>query len=138
MTQTMLTDYEPAVSTPDRHESSRRDPSPFVTGDRVCDVHDPDSAAVVLDGSVGRADEVAIDGTGLTIAEYPTNGEYPPDDPVVQIVYEAWLERYTPGWREQAREALPEWLDGFVDQWKIPLQVYDFPASRLRSLNRNP
>ncbi|MUV85769.1 SWIM zinc finger family protein [Natronomonas sp. CBA1123] len=34
-----------------------------------------------------RADERYIDAAGCTVAEYPKNEGYPPDDPVVEVVY---------------------------------------------------
>lgn len=138
MTQTTLAEYEPAASPPDPelpNDPPRTQLSPFDIGDLVSDRADPDGVAIVLDPFVGRADEVVIDEIGMTIAEYPTNEAYPEDDPVVKVAYEIWLDRHAPGWREQAREELPAWLDTFTAEWQIPRQMYDYPANRLQAVD---
>jgi len=77
-----------------------RDPGDVVrdreTGDRL----------VVHRVQAERADAVTVPGTGTTVADYPTNAEYPADDPVVEAVY-------LRAWRDDAP------------------RVYRFPHSRL-------
>lgn len=105
--------------------------TPFDAGDRVVDTHDPADPAVVIDPAVGRADVVTVDGTDTTVATFPGNDLYPPDDVVVRVVYEAWLDHHAPGWRDQPAVVLAEWLDDYCRDWSITPQVYDYPASRL-------
>ena len=47
----------------------------------------PDTPLLVVSFTHRRADEVAVDGTGQTVAEYGENGKYSPSDPVVEVVY---------------------------------------------------
>lgn len=47
------------------------------TGDRV----------VVVEATDAPADEWVVEGTDTTVADYETNAGYPPDDPVVRVVY---------------------------------------------------
>lgn len=81
---------------------------------RPCRVEPGD---VVLDGETGDrlvvrallaadADEVPVRDGDTTVADYPTNGGYPDDDPVVEAVYLGSLDRESP-------------------------RVYRFPLSRL-------
>lgn len=86
----------------------------------------------MLNPFVGRADEIRVTGMDTTVAAFSTNKAYPDDDPVVCVVYEAWLDRHAPGWREQAAEDLPRWLAAFVEEWNLPLETYDYPANRLQ------
>lgn len=138
MTQYTLRDFEVADAStgsqaPD--EGMTEQSSLFETGDRVLDEQDPDGAAIVLDAAVGRADEITVTGSDTTVAAFATNEAYPNDDPVVCVVYEAWLDRHAPGWREQPSEDLLRWLAAFVEEWDLPLQTYDYPASRLQPAN---
>lgn len=67
-------------------------------GPALCDTCRPDDGDVVRDRETEdrlvvarvtdeRADEWVIDGTDTTAADYETNRGYPPDDPVVEVVY---------------------------------------------------
>ncbi len=64
----------------------------------LCEACYLEAGDVVLDGETGdrlvalavtdrHADEVTIPETGETVADYPTNDGYPPDDPVVEAAY---------------------------------------------------
>lgn len=74
---------------------------------------------VVVTPPGGRADEVAIPGDGRTVAEYPTNEGYDPDEPVVGAIY--------PGGRVTDEGVRP-----------AELRVYTFPRSRLRRVDPAP
>lgn len=57
-------------------------------GDVVYDgERDPGTPLLVVAVSDRRADEVVVDGTGTTVAEYGENRSYSPSDPVVEVVY---------------------------------------------------
>lgn len=138
MTQQTLADYDPAhrpTNTGSLGEVATGQPSPFAPGDRVCDEQDPEGVAIVLDPAVGRCDEVTVTGTDSTVAAFAGNGDYPSDDPVVRVVYEVWLDRHSPGWRDQSAEEIPRWLATYTSKWQIPKQTYDYPASRLRPVD---
>lgn len=70
---------------------------------------------LVVSVSDRRADEVTLDPAGTTVADYPTNGDYSPGDPVIGGIY--------PGVRMAADGPRPP-----------ELKVYSFPASRLERL----
>lgn len=77
-------------------------------GDVVYDrERDADTPLLVVAIDDRRADEVTIDGSDLTVAEYGENRSYSPSDPVVEVVY----PRSVHGGAEPRR--------------------YSFPASRL-------
>lgn len=81
-------------------------------GDRAVDRETGDHVFVVGLTDL-RADEVTIRTSAGTVADYPTNADYPPTDPVVAAVYP----------HAEVTE------DGPVPD---ALRVYSFPASRLR------
>lgn len=105
----------------------------FRPGERVTDREAEDEdQMVVLDPNVGAADDVTveIDGVEKTVAEL--NPEYPPQDPVVRVVFVSWLDSHVPGWREWDNEQLfSRTLRDYAEEWGVPLQTYDYPESRL-------
>jgi len=56
------------------------------SGDLATDRETGD-AVLVVRVTADRADAVAVDGTGRSVADYETNAGYPRDDPVVEVVY---------------------------------------------------
>ncbi|WP_121821010.1 SWIM zinc finger family protein [Halostella salina] len=84
-------------------------------GDRVRDRETGDRLQVVA-VSDRRADEVAIDRSVHTVADYPTNRDYPADDPVVGVVYPQSVRIGADG---PTRETL---------------RVYSFPRTRLERM----
>jgi hypothetical protein len=70
---------------------------------------------VVVEPPRGRADETAVPGHDVTVAEYPGNEPYPDEDPVVEVLY-----------------PLPAGVDG-DDVEARHLRRYRFPVSRLRA-----
>lgn len=73
---------------------------------------------VVAGRPEGRADETAVPGRDVTVADYPGNEAYPADDPVVPVLY-----------------PLPDGFDG-EDVRAHHLRRYHFPRSRLRPAGR--
>lgn len=73
-----------------------------------------DDVVVVVERPRGRADETPVPGRAVTVADYPGNGAYPDDDPVVAAMY-----------------PLPAGIEG-DDVEPRHLRRYRFPASRLR------
>ncbi|MFC7140981.1 SWIM zinc finger family protein [Halosimplex aquaticum] len=61
-------------------------------GDVVRD-READDRLVVVRVTPERADEVLIEGVGETVADYPTNADYPADDLVAEVVYLSDLTR---------------------------------------------
>ena len=86
----------------------------FAVGDRVRD-RETGEVVLVVDVSAERADEVAVPGRDVTVADYETNAAYPASDPVVAAVY--------PSVRVETDGPRPE-----------SLRVYSFPLSRLERL----
>lgn len=79
-------------------------------GDVVVDREGDPATPLLVVSHVGyRADRVAIPSADCTVAEYPGNGSYDPDDPVVEVIYP---DSITPG---------------------EPPQRYRFPVTRLTS-----
>ncbi|MEF8841337.1 MAG: SWIM zinc finger family protein [Haloarculaceae archaeon] len=62
-------------------EDCRLEPGDFATDRETGDL------VVVARVTDARADEVTVDGTDETVADYPTNEGYPRDDLVVEVVY---------------------------------------------------
>ena len=87
-------------------------------GDRVRDRETGDYLQVVA-VSDRRADEVAIENSVYTVAGYPSNRNYPADDPVVGVVYPQSV-------RIGAAGPTPE-----------SLRVYSFPRTRLERIARD-
>ncbi|WP_135822063.1 SWIM zinc finger family protein [Halostella litorea] len=86
-------------------------------GDRVRDRETGDRLQVVA-LSDRRADEVAVENSVYTVADYPSNRGYPADDPVVGVVYP---------------QSVRIGADGPVPE---SLRVYSFPRTRLERLPR--
>lgn len=107
--------------------------SKFKVGERVFDREDDDrDSMIVLDANVGRADDVTveIDGVEETVAEL--NPDYPPQDPVVRVVFVSWLDAHVPGWKEwDDTQMFGRTLREYADEWGVPLETYDYPESRL-------
>ncbi|WP_138796475.1 SWIM zinc finger family protein [Halostella sp. PRR32] len=84
-------------------------------GDRVRDRETGDLLTVVT-VSETRADEVAIDNSVYSVAEYPSNRDYDHDDPVAGVVYPQSVRIDRDGPKPES------------------LKVYSFPLSRLERL----
>lgn len=107
----------------------------FDVGEAVLDREDdePDTM-IVLDPERGRADEVYIDALDATVAA--VNPDHPPADRVVSCVPTTWLDQHAGGrWTDWAGPSFPRKLRAFVDEWRIPLRAYDYPESRLESVD---
>ena len=89
-----------------------------VPGDAVRD-RETGHRLVAVTHPARRADDVSIPGTDATVADYRTNREYDPDEPVVGAVY--------PRARVTAEGVEPR-----------ELQVYSFPRSRLVRVDPEP
>jgi hypothetical protein len=98
----------------------------FSRGEPVIDREDddPSEGIVILTPKATIADwEIRIDGGERTIAE--TNPEYDPEEPVVLVTYEHWLDESWPEWETSEPEDL---FDSVCDRG---VKFYSFPASRL-------
>lgn len=94
------------------HRCARCDLAP---GDAVVDRETGDRL-VVVGAPTGRADETPVPGTDHTVADYPGNGGYPTDDPVVAVLYPVDVP---PGGNLPARAR----------------RTYRFPLSRVRRVD---
>jgi len=120
------------------HEPSRTVDSPdersLSWGDPVVDGEDddPSDGIVVLTPDATIAEwEIRVGDEERTIAE--TNPEYDPDEPVVLVTYEHWLDEAWPEWETANPHEL---FDGVCDRG---VKFYSFPASRLeRDPTRTP
>lgn len=119
-------------------------PFEFETGDRVVDNEVPDAqsradrgAARVVEVVDERADEFVIEGHSETVYE-ANDGRHPPDAPVVEIIFESYLDGYLPGWDELMDDdpAFDEALATFCKTWGVPKRTYHYPATRLVPLDR--
>lgn len=106
-------------------------------GDRVVDCEDEPgerSAAVVLDVRDEPAAAHYIASIDATVAE--ANPDYPADDRVVVLAYEAAVEdAIGDEWQDDAggRRGLPH----ILDNRGADVRRYSFPASRLRRVSRD-
>ena len=83
----------------------------------------------VVDDGLGTASEVSVDGT--PVAEISPNNQYPADDRVVAVVFEADLDARAPGWTDNV-DTLDDYLAWFKREWGVAIQQYRYPVSRLR------
>jgi len=75
-----------------------------------------------------RADEYEI-WPGTTVAAYDPRSD--PDDRVVEVVFEADLDRLVPNWREWDAADLPEELARYREEWSVGVRAYAYPSSRI-------
>ncbi len=120
--------WVPATMTERRDSRSVEPPETgsFSRGEPVVDREDddPSDGIVILTPTATIADwEIRTDDGERTIAE--TNPEYDPEEPVVLVTYEHWLDESWPGWEASEPEAL---FDSVCDRG---VKFYSFPASRL-------
>lgn len=103
-------------------------------GDVVLDQErDDETRMVVLCPDRGTADDVYIAALESSVAA--VNDTYPSDDVVVECVHEEWLDRHVGDrWETWNTESFRETLEAFVSEWGIPLPTYDYPVSRLESI----
>lgn len=108
----------------------------FHEGEQVIDRDSEEGGKmIVLDPNVGQAGDVQVelDGDQYTVAEL--NPDYPPQDPVVRVVYVEWLDQHVPSWGDWVDSQLfVQKLRNYADEWSVPLRTYDFPESRLASV----
>jgi hypothetical protein len=104
-----------ALVPPGAREPHLCDAHRLAVGDRAFD-RETEEVVLVVAVSAERADEVAIPGRDVSVADYETNAAYPASDPVVAAVYPSvGVERAGPRPGE--------------------LRVYSFPVSRLERLD---
>lgn len=103
----------------------------YTCGEMVVDADDEDpDGMIVIDSDRGRAADVFVEALGASVAE--ANPEYPPGDRVVRCVMVPWLDRHVgDDWRNWPAASFGARLEGFVEEWRIPLRAYDYPESRL-------
>jgi len=109
----------------------------FETGEAVADAteaEDDRGTMRVVEPHAGLAGEVMVGTTGTTVADYDGNEGVPESERVVSVVFEAWLDGNVPAWDEGDAATLPERLDDHRDEWGVAPQVYDYPESRLTSV----
>ena len=85
----------------------------------------------VLDADAGRADEVEVGSTGVSVADYDGNEAVDDAERVVTCVFESFLDSHVPEWSITPADELPEFLDAYSNEWGVGIQTYDYPASRL-------
>ena len=83
----------------------------------------------VVDDDLGAASEVTVDGT--PVAEISPNDQYPAEDRIVAVVFEADLDARAPGWTDNV-DTLDDYLAWFKREWGVAIQQYRYPVSRLR------
>ena len=83
----------------------------------------------VVDDDLGTASTVTVDET--PVAEIPPNDQYPADDPVIGVVFEADLDARAPGWTDNV-DTLDDYLAWFKREWQVAIQEYRYPVSRLQ------
>ena len=83
----------------------------------------------VVDDYLGPASDVIVDET--PVAEISPNDQYPADDRVVAVVFEADLDARAPGWTDNV-DTLDDYLAWFKREWRVAIQQYRYPVSRLR------
>lgn len=109
----------------------------FKPGDLVVDREQPideRGTAIVIRVADETAEDYYIDSLDATVAAL--NDSYPPDDPVVEVLFEGHLDRQVSQWRALLRDAnedytFAEMLDDYRDEWNVPSAEYAYPASRL-------
>lgn len=107
---------------------------PLTTSTRVVDrLEDNDefSPMRVLNGFVGRANQVTAG--GKNVSEYEDNLQFPDDDPVVQVAFEADLDGRITGWQDHT-DRLNDYLDEFAEEWNVTVNTYHYPRSRLKEI----
>lgn len=99
--------------------------SPWTIGDVVHDREDdtPDPA-IIVNTPDASAEEWDIPRFGTTLAE--DNPDYPPDAPVITVVFEEMLADSFPNWTRENRISYATLAERSV-------QYYSFPAPRLES-----
>jgi hypothetical protein len=88
----------------------------------------------VLDPDAGRANAVEVGTTGATVSEFAGNEQFPDDDRVVTVAFEGALDADVPEWDEWDAAALHAELDAYADEWGVTVRTYDYPESRLTSV----
>lgn len=120
----------------ERHETPFRLGDPVVDREQVAEAdageRDADDVGVALVVRAGRkrAEDVPLGDGQKTVAD--VNAEYPPGDPVVEVVFTTTLDGTVPAWRENwSRAELASELREYTAEWGVPISVYSYPASRL-------
>ena len=83
----------------------------------------------VVDDDLGPASDVIVDET--PVAEISPNDQYPAEDRIVAVVFEADLDARAPGWTDNV-DTLDDYLTWFKREWRVAIQQYRYPVSRLR------
>lgn len=131
-------DYEPFETDDDLVTDGGTEPQ-FGPGEAVEDRDGDGGTAYVVDADAGRAGAVEVGTTGVPVAQFDGNEDYPNDDRVVTVVYEGELDKKAPqweSWREnaEARVWFAEDIDHYRREWGVEIVTYDYPESRLVSV----
>lgn len=117
-------------------------PTKFKLGDPVVDreqleeiddgERDEDDLGVALVVREGRvvAEEVSVMDT-KTVADL--NPDYPPSEPVVDVVFLGTLDHMMPKWRSEWERYTLDWrIHDYEKEYGVPITTYSYPASRLQ------
>lgn len=108
---------------------------PVVDGQQVQEVENGDreeedlGVALVVREGRALADEVSVKDT-KTVADF--NDDYPPTEPVVDVVFLGTLDHMVPSWRSDWERYTLDWrIRDFEKEWGVPITTYSYPAARL-------